>query len=404
MPNLYTLTACRGILRNPAVAALSRARLEEGARHEAISAFLSTAEAVGLSGNIVRAVIAYALIHEETLVAKSMERAGTIGDGLRQAFLRDMQALAPLFADSAERSLAEGLLDNYQPTLRTTSRPLRGLLRSLRTTADPEELMRLFLSFYEKHGYGDLALCRAFQWDGLCLLGIPDFDGGSFEDIIGYERQKKQLRQNTEAFLQDKSANNALLIGARGTGKSSSIKALASAYEDSGLKLVEIRKENLNTLPHLLKTLGTFPRRHFIVFLDDLSFESSDDGYKRLKSAMEGGLAEKPKNVLLYATSNRRHLIKETWTDREGAGDEIYRNDSMNEMVSLSDRFGLVLTFLSPNQEQYLTIVAHYLKKAGISLPEEELRLLGHRWELEHSGRTGRTAEQLAAWYLSRPL
>ena len=221
-------------------------------------------------------------------------------------------------------------------------------------------------------------------------------------DIIGYERQKQQLVDNTQAFLAGKPANNVLMVGARGTGKSSSVKALANEYYGEGLRLLQITKPQLVELPRIMEALRKFASKRFIIFLDDLSFEEFEIEYKYLKSAIEGGVEGRPENVLIYATSNRRHLIKETWKDRSDEQDELYRSDSINETISLSDRFGLVITFFSPDQAQYLAIIEHYLKKEGISLEPEELRILGHRWELEHSGRSGRTAQQFVNYYLGQ--
>ena len=165
---------------------------------------------------------------------------------------------------------------------------------------------------------------------------------------------------------------------------------------------MQLAKSQLGELPRILAALRGFPSKRFILFLDDLSFEEFETEYKYLKSAIEGGVEARPKNVLIYATSNRRHLIKESWRDRDRAQDELYRQDSMNETVSLSDRFGLIITFLAPDQEQYHAIIAHYLEKEGVRLAPEELRILAHRWELEHSGRSGRTAQQFAAHYLGQ--
>ena len=159
-------------------------------------------------------------------------------------------------------------------------------------------------------------------------------------------------------------------------------------------------KSQLEDLPVIMSTLRKYASKKFIIFFDDLSFEESDSQYKYLKSAIEGGVESRPDNVLIYATSNRRHLIKETWRDRADGQDELFRNDSINETISLSDRFGLVITYLEPTQDEYLDIIDHFLKKEGITLDREELRVLGHRWNLEHSGRSGRSARQFVTHYL----
>ena len=218
------------------------------------------------------------------------------------------------------------------------------------------------------------------------------------KNLIGYQRQKEQLIQNTRAFVQGKPANHVLLVGARGTGKSSAVKALVTEYEDNGLRLVQVMKEQLRKLPEIMNTLRNYAGRKFILFLDDISFEDSDAEFKAVKSAIEGGVSSCPPNVRLYATSNRRHLVRETWRDREQ--DELYRDDSINETISLSDRFGLVVHYHTPDQDEYLAIIDHMLMQKGIHLSPEELRIAGLRWEMTHSGRSGRTAQQFVAHYL----
>ena len=187
---------------------------------------------------------------------------------------------------------------------------------------------------------------------------------------------------------------------ARGTGKSSAVKALANEYYTEGLRLLQLTKPQLKSLPDIMETLRGFAGKRFIIFLDDLSFEESDAEYKYLKSAIEGGVESRPENVLIYATSNRRHLIRESWRDRIDGQDELYRDDSVNETISLSDRFGLIIHYYSPDQSEYLAIIRHMLKKQGVEMTDEELRIEGLRWEMSHSGRSGRTAQQFVTHYL----
>ena len=193
-----------------------------------------------------------------------------------------------------------------------------------------------------------------------------------------------------------------LLVGARGTGKSSSVKALANEYFSKGLRLLQITKPQLKNLPEIMETLRSYASKRFIIFLDDLSFEETDPEYKYLKSAIEGGVEARPDNVLIYATSNRRHLIRETWRDRVDGQDELYRDDSVNETISLSDRFGLIIYYYAPNQAEYLEIIRHMLKKQNIELEDDQLRVEGLRWEMTHSGRSGRTAQQFVINYLGQ--
>ena len=267
-----------------------------------------------------------------------------------------------------------------------------------------EDFAKALLRYYQSFGYGDIASFKAFRWDAKLqrLIGIRHFEAMEMDDIIGYAHQKEQLIDNTEAFVQRKPANNVLLVGARGTGKSSAVKALANVYYSRGLRILQLTKPQLSHLPDIMDALRYFASKRFIIFLDDLSFEESDAEYKYLKSAIEGGVESRPENVLIYATSNRRHLIRESWRDRSESQDDVYRDDSMNETISLSDRFGLIIQYYAPDQKEYLAIIDHMLRKEGIQLTPEELRIAGVRWEMTHSGRSGRTAQQFVAHYLGQ--
>ena len=201
--------------------------------------------------------------------------------------------------------------------------------------------------------------------------------------------------------MEGRPANNVLLTGARGTGKSTGVKALAAMFAGDGLRLIQITRDQLELVAPVLERLNEIRSKKFILFFDDLSFDEGEPGFKFLKSAIDGSVTAQPDNVLIYATSNRRHLLKETWSDRNDALEaEVYRQDSANESISLSDRFGLILHYSMPSQEEYLQIIDHELRKAGVRLSPEELRLEGLRWEMEHSGRNGRIANQFVKWYL----
>ena len=236
---------------------------------------------------------------------------------------------------------------------------------------------------------------------GGTLIGIADFPVFNWDDLLGYEDQKYKLLTNTQNFMEGRPANNVLLTGARGTGKSTGVKALAAMFAADGLRLIQIGRDQLELVAPVLEKLNEIRSKKFILFFDDLSFDEGESGYKYLKSAIDGSVTAQPDNVLIYATSNRRHLLKETWSDRNDALEaEVYRQDSANESISLSDRFGLILHYSTPSQEEYLQIIDHELRKAGVHLSKEELRLEGVRWEMEHSGRNGRIANQFVKWYL----
>ncbi|MBI2863517.1 MAG: ATP-binding protein [Chloroflexi bacterium] len=251
---------------------------------------------------------------------------------------------------------------------------------------------------HQQTGVGLFGHYRAFRWlrrDGAgSLEGISHPDPIRLDQIIGYEPERQLLIQNTEHFLAGYPANNVLLYGDRGTGKSSTVKSLLNEYGCRGLRMVEVSKQQLDDFPQIL-TLLRERRERFILFVDDLSFEDDETHYKELKAVLEGGLEARPDNVLLYATSNRRHLIRERFGDRqEGLAEEIHPGDTFEEKLSLSDRFGITLTFLSPDQDRYLNIVEGLARQRRLTIPADALRQRALQWATRHNGRSGRTARQ----------
>ena len=393
MPNLNKLLLCRKDVED---------EISEDAESKMIAKLVELAEREGLSGNVYRSYIIYKLTHYPNLVSTTIERTGgNIGKSLLDVFKHDIKIL---FTTVNKYVLPFAWLKDYTPTVENTSESfveLKNKLENLREN-DFDGIADVFIEHYKKYGCGDIADYRAFRFDEATksLVGIKHFEKIRLDDLIGYAHQKELLTKNTNAFIERKPANNVLLVGARGTGKSSSVKALVNENYSRGLRLVQLTKPQLKFLPDVMETLRNFASKRFIIFLDDLSFEESEPEYKYLKSAIEGGVESLPKNVLIYATSNRRHLIRETWRDRAEGHDELYRDDSVNETISLSDRFGLIVNYYPPSQNEYLEIIAHMLKKSGIELDAETLRIEGLRWEMSHSGRNGRTAQQFVKNYL----
>jgi predicted AAA+ superfamily ATPase len=259
-------------------------------------------------------------------------------------------------------------------------------------------LLPALAEHYGRAGTGLFARYRAFRWvrtdDGGALEGIAHPDTPSLDDLVGYDLERDLLLRNTEHFVAGYPANNVLLYGDRGTGKSSTVRALLTAYGDRGLRLVEVAKAHLPDLPRLLEALRD-RRERFILFVDDLSFHETETEYKELKAVLEGGLEARPANVLLYATSNRRHLVQERFEDRAGAvNGELHGVDTAQEKLSLSDRFGITLTFVAPDQDRYLTIVRALGAARALPISPEELRRRALAWALRHKGRSGRTARQ----------
>ncbi len=266
----------------------------------------------------------------------------------------------------------------------------------------PEKLINSLIEYYNNIGAGQLGLYSGFRWiKDKGLIGINNPDPIKLSDLVGYQSQKEELINNTEAFLAGKKANNIILYGASGTGKSSSIKALLNKYRKNGLRLIEVAKYQMKELPKILSLLKD-RGLYFIIFMDDLSFEDFETDYKYMKAIIEGGLEIKPDNVLFYATSNRRHLIKENWSDRDEENSEIHISDAIQEKLSLVERFGISISYESPDQKEYLKIVKKLAEKEKINLPYEELKERAIRWELWHNGRSGRTAQQFINYLIGQ--
>lgn len=265
----------------------------------------------------------------------------------------------------------------------------------LHNSDDWDKNVRDLAHFYKKVGCGNFGRYWAFKWiqtnEGGRLEGISDPDPVKLHEIIGYEEQKREIYRNTKQFVKGFKANNVLLYGDRGTGKSSTVKVLIHEFGKDGLRIVEVLKDQFKYLPEIISLLKNRPQR-FIIFIDDLSFEEFETDYKYLKSILEGSLESTPGNVVIYATSNRRHLIREFFNDQRE--EEKRANETIEEKLSLSDRFGITVLFNAPNQEDYLKIVEGIAKNSGLSIDSGVLRKMALQWELWNNQRSGRTAKQ----------
>ena len=252
----------------------------------------------------------------------------------------------------------------------------------------------------EKYGYGIYAKNRMFYVDGQDqIVPVHNPDRTELSQLVDYQRERQILLDNTRALLNGKPAANILLTGDAGTGKSSSVKAVANALWREGLRIIEVRKDQLRAIPKILDELSDNPLK-FVLFIDDLSFLKDDDNFNALKAVLEGSVTAKSSNVVIYATSNRRHIIKEKFSDREG--DDVHRNDTMQELISLSERFGIHISFSKPNRETFLHIVHHLAGENGLDMPENELDAQAERFALERGGRSARLARQFIDGLLSR--
>lgn len=245
--------------------------------------------------------------------------------------------------------------------------------------------------FYRENGCGMYATYRAFIWRKGKILPVAHPDATRLEDLKGYEIPRELAVSNTRAFLNGLPANNCLLYGDRGTGKSSTVKAILNEFYPKGLRMIEMPKESLRDFPVLVDQIAGVPMK-FIIFIDDLSFSKQDDTFASLKAVLEGGLAARPENTLIYATSNRRHLIRETFSDREG--DELHRSDTIQESLSLADRFGLSINFSLPDKEQFLSIVRRLAGQRGLDVEEQVLESGAEKWAIGRGGRSPRCAKQ----------
>lgn len=405
-PDLKKLVVCRKLLEDPVVSGLAYllSQTEEDRESEKsmlAARLICTAEQKGLSGNLLPACLLHLLIEGENTAAHTVELQGTYGSGLEEALQGDIALLLPfLFARTSEFT-GYSYLDRYQPAAGKNTALFSELQKALPEGITPAAATHVILEHYRRYGRGQMVFFIAFRLtDGGCLVGIEDFPSYSWNDLVGYEEQKKKLLLNTRNFMKGKQANNVLLTGARGTGKSTGVKALANLFAEGGLRLIQITREQLAWVSPLLEKLGKIRNKKFLLFFDDLSFDEGESDYKYLKSAIDGSVTSQPDNVLIYATSNRRHLLKEKWEERNDASEaEVYRQDGVNENISLADRFGLILHYSLPSQAEYLAMIDRALRRRGIVLEQEKIRLLGTRWEMEHSGRNGRIAEQFARWY-----
>lgn len=265
---------------------------------------------------------------------------------------------------------------------------------------DVEGFFTAVTEFYRDYGVGMFGLNKAFRIQDrtdskLVFLPINNMDKVMLSDLVGYEIQKKKLVDNTRAFVEGKKANNVLLFGDSGTGKSTSIKAIVNEFYDQGLRMIEIYKHQFKDLSNVIAAVKNRNYK-FIIYMDDLSFEEFEIEYKFLKAVIEGGVETKPDNILIYATSNRRHLIRETWSDRNDVQQDegMHRSDTMQEKLSLVNRFGVTINYSKPSQKEYFDIVIHLAAKSGIKMSEDELKAEANKWELSHGGISGRTAQQ----------
>ncbi len=394
---LLSLSVYRGVLKQPVTASLMNL-LKASAEGETTDLYACWGELCriliqkGRLDSLPTAVSEEILEDENPFVIRlvSPKTSDTaVTDTLTAAALRDLKVLY-----RASSVGPETLCADLDPELAAA-------LPSWGTAAAPPPLdlpwhtaLPALAAYHGSHGCGRFATHRAFLWREGAVQPVEHPDPIRLAELKDYAAQRQIAVDNTQAFLNGFEANNILLYGDRGTGKSSTVKALLNEYADRGLRMIELPKEALCDLPTLTGYLAGLPMK-FILFIDDLSFSGNDDSFAALKAVLEGGLASRPANVLVYATSNRRHLLRESFRDRDG--DEVHAADTVQEAVSLSDRFGISLTFLMPDKKRFLDIVAQIADDRGLNVERDTLLAAAERWALERGARSPRYAKQFVA-------
>ena len=382
-----------------------------------VSHILEVSEKMGFNGNLWQDYLAYNLANDENSYSLSCERRGRMEGSINKAALLDMAVYRELFNTDLSGtdakygtflSMLTGFENNNEGekyyNKRIRNRIIK-LAEELSGAVDDNTFLNTVCDFYKDAGVGCIGLFKAFRVehddnDRPVITPVISVEHKYLKDLIGYDIQKKKITDNTEAFLAGSKANNVLLFGDSGTGKSSCIKAILNEYYDDGLRMIEIYKHQFKDLSAIINQVKDRNYK-FIIYMDDLSFEEFEIEYKFLKAVIEGGLEKRPDNVLIYATSNRRHLVREKYSDKEERDDDLHTRDTVAEKLSLSARFGVSVYFGSPDKKLFNEIVKGLAQKNNIKVDENTLLREANKWELSHGGLSGRTAEQFISYMVS---
>ena len=386
--------------------------------YEQIKRILEVATDYGFDKNLWHNYLTFYLITNENPFSLTCEKVGANDGSVNDFAKNDFKVFMNLFnydfrpIEAALGINCFSLISDYKAIVKkelmynkNVSEKVQALSLKLETAKDGNEFFNYVTDFYKAYGVGMFGLNKAFRViggdNGVTFTPINNMDKVMLDDLIGYEIQKKKLVENTEAFVQGRKANNALLFGDSGTGKSTSIKAIVNEYYDQGLRMIEIYKHQFKDLSNVIASIKNRNYK-FIIYMDDLSFEEFEIEYKFLKAVIEGGVETKPENILIYATSNRRHLIKETWNDRNDmeSNNGLHRSDTIEEKLSLVNRFGCQISYSKPSQKEFFDIVIGLARKNNVKMTDEELMAEANKWELSHGGISGRTAQQFINYCL----
>lgn len=386
--------------------------------YDCMHRLIEIAASYGFYGNLWHVFLADLLVNNENSYSMSCEMRGNIEGTINQMVLHDIRIFKELY-DYDFKELMEVLqVPEFRMILSYTGSSLEGkvynkrirdrichLAKRLDADDTPEAMKDTLTEFYKEYGVGKFGLHKAFRIrhgeQGAVIEPILNIAHVHLDDLVGYEIPKKKLIDNTEAFVKGRKANNCLLFGDAGTGKSSSIKAIANEYYGAGLRIIEIYKHQFQDLSDVISQIKSRNYK-FIIYMDDLSFEDFEIEYKYLKAVIEGGLEKKPENVLIYATSNRRHLVREKFSDKEERRDDLHAGDTVQEKLSLVSRFGVTIFFCAPDKKQFELIVKTLAGRYGVVMEEEELLAQANQWELAHGGLSGRTAQQFIDYLLGK--
>ncbi|RHU48382.1 ATP-binding protein [Blautia sp. TF11-31AT] len=364
----------------------------------------------GFAGNLWHDYLTYLLVNHENAFSTACEIVGPVEGTINAFAMHDFEIFKQLYdfdlkeLEKIYPSVDSSLITDYQNINEGSkffNKRIRDrictLAQKLAKAKSTKEFMDDMVQFYKEFGVGKLGLHKAFRIDGTVtparIVPITNIAHVHLDDLVGYEIAKKKLIDNTEAFVQGRPANNCLLFGDAGTGKSSSIKGILNQYYDQGLRIIEAYKHQFKDLNDIIAQVKNRNYK-FIIYMDDLSFEEFEIEYKYLKAVIEGGLEKKPDNILIYATSNRRHLVREKFSDKEERRDDLHSSDTVQEKLSLVARFGVSIFFCAPDKKQFQNIVKTLAERHQVEMPEEELLLEANKWELQHGGLSGRTAQQ----------
>lgn len=383
---------------------------KDGEYFACIHQLVEMAGTYGFAGNLWHDYLTYLLVNHENAFSTACEIVGPVEGTINAFAMHDFEIFKQLYdfdlkeLEKIYPSVDSSLITDYQNInegSKVFNKRIRDrictLAQKLAKAESTEEFMDDMVQFYKEFGVGKLGLHKAFRIDGTVtparIVPITNIAHVHLDDLVGYEIAKKKLIDNTEAFVQGRPANNCLLFGDAGTGKSSSIKGILNQYYDQGLRIIEAYKHQFKDLNDIIAQVKNRNYK-FIIYMDDLSFEEFEIEYKYLKAVIEGGLEKKPDNILIYATSNRRHLVREKFSDKEERRDDLHYSDTVQEKLSLVARFGVSIFFCAPDKKQFQNIVKTLAERHQVEMPEEELLLEANKWELQHGGLSGRTAQQ----------